>query len=172
MFYISEMNEQDAATICTWRYPEPASVYNTEDTEESRASFLDGLHFSVRLEEGTPLLGYIAFGPAATIAHPDFMHIYENEAYTDIALGLAPSACGLGLGTKVFQTALDLAGEFFPGDGFRVSVAADNRAALGIYRKMGFKTLHTLQAEIIYPDEYNVERTCRKDILVMVKSFC
>ncbi len=169
MFFISEMTPEDAGCICTWRYEVPTDIYNTENSEEARASFLDGLHFSVRVNEASPLLGYIAFGPAATLEHPDFVHIYENEAYTDIALGLAPEQRGQGLGTEIFTLALQMAEEFFPGDGFRVTVAADNEPALRIYRKMGFEVIFDLQAEIVYPDAENIECTCQKRMYVMVK---
>ena len=170
MFFVEPMNEMDAAVICTWRYEAPADVYNTENSEEACASFLDGLHFSFREGENAPLLGYVAFGPAAALAHPDFVHIYENEAYTDIALGLAPDQRGRGLGTKIFTRAMEMAADFFPGDGFRVTVAADNVPALRIYRKMGFEVIFELQAEIIYPDYEDVERTCVKQMYVMVKN--
>lgn len=170
MLFVSEMTPRDAREICTWRYAAPADVYNTENSEEARKSFMDGLHFSVRDLEKGPLLGYIALGPAATLEHPDLMHIYENEAYTDIALGLAPEKRGLGLGEKIFTIALQMAEECFPGDGFRVTVAADNEPALRIYRKMGFEVIFDLQAEIIYPDFEDVERTCQKQMYVMVKS--
>ncbi len=169
---VTPMTADDAQVICTWRYPAPMDIYNTEDTLETRDSFLDGLHFSVRVAENAPLLAYIAFGPAATLQHPDFMHIYEDETYTDIALGLDPMQIGRGLGTQVFALALELASECFPGDGYRVSVASDNAPALRIYGKMGFEPTHELSAEIVYPDGDNAERTCRKTVLVMAKKFC
>ncbi|MBR5280873.1 MAG: GNAT family N-acetyltransferase [Clostridia bacterium] len=169
MFFVEPMTLEDAKTICTWRYEAPADIYNTENSEEAWDSFMDELHFSVRDRENGPLLGYIAFGPAATLAHPELMHIYENEAYTDIALGLDPARRGKGLGTEIFTLAMEMAGESFPEDGFRVTVAADNEPALRIYRKMGFEVICDLQAEIIYPDFDEVERTCRKNIYVMVK---
>lgn len=169
MFFVEPMNAEDAAAICTWRYEAPADIYNTENSEEAWASFIDGLHFSVRERENGPLLGYIAFGLAATLAHPDFVHIYENEAYTDIALGLAPDRRGRGLGTEIFTLAMEMAADFFPGDGFRVTVAADNEPALRIYRKMGFEIVFDIEAEIVYPDSDDVERTCVKKMYVMVK---
>lgn len=169
MLFISEMTPEDATVICSWRYEAPADIYNTEDTEDARLSFVDGWHYAVRQEEAGPLLGYIAFGLAATLAHPDFVHIYENEAYTDIALGVAPEKRGTGLGTEIFTLAIEMAAEFFPGDGFRVTVAADNEPALRIYRKMGFEIVFDIEAEIVYPDYDNVERTCQKQMYVMVK---
>ncbi len=170
MFFVSGMTPEDAALICTWRYEPPVDIYNTENSAEARASFMDGLHFSIREQSDGPLVGYVAFGPAAALAHPDFVHIYDNEAYTDIALGLAPDQRGQGLGTKIFTRAMEMAAEFFPGDGFRVTVAADNVPALRIYRKMGFEVIFDLQAEIIYPNCDDVECTCVKQMYVMVKS--
>lgn len=169
MFLVEPMNLEDASTICTWRYEAPADIYNTENSEEARQSFLDGLHFSVRERENGPLLGYVALGPAAALAHPDFAHIYENEAYTDLALGVAPTLRGHGLGTEIFTLAMEMAAEFFPEDGFRVTVASDNAPALRIYRKMGFEVIFELQAEIIYSDGEDVERTCSKNMFVMVR---
>lgn len=169
MLFVSEMMPRDAQEICTWRYEAPADIYNTENSEEARTSFMDGWHYAVRDEEDGPLLGYVAFGPAATLEHPDLMHIYENEAYTDIALGVAPEARGRGLGTEIFTLALQMASDFFPGDGFRVTVAADNAPALRIYGKMGFEVIFDLEAEIVYSDAEDVERTCKKQMYVMVK---
>ena len=169
MLFVTEMTPEDAGMICTWRYEAPADIYNTENTEEARQSFLDGWHYAVRDCEDGPLVGYIALGPAAALAHPDFMHIYENEAYTDIALGVAPDLRGRGLGTEIFACAMEMASECFPEDGFRVTVAADNEPALRIYCKMGFDVIFELTVEIVYPDVDDVECTCRKNVFVMVK---
>lgn len=168
-FYLSEMTEAEAAEVCTWRYAPPLDVYNTEDTEESRKSFLDGLHYTVRRETSGALLAFIALGPAASLPLPELSSIYKNECYTDLALGVHPAFLGQGLGGSVFDAAIKLSAEFFPGDGWRVTVAEDNPAALRIYCRRGFEEICSFCTEIIYPDGLDRLCTASKKMLVMVK---
>ena len=157
--YIRKMTRADAETVCSWRYEGLREVYNTEKSEESIREFLDGTHFALSRKFGGPIEAFINLGPMATVPVPEAADIYRDESYTDIALGLAPELCGKGLGRTVVLAAMELAAYYFPGDGFRVTVAPDNAPALSIYRALGFGPIAGFDAEVIYPDNNETIRT-------------
>ena len=124
-FYIRKMTKADAETVCGWRYCGPQEIYNTENSPESVRSFLDGLHFAVSRTFGGKISAFIALGEKAALPLPELAHIYEDESYTDFALGLAPEECGKKQGEKYVKAAMELCKRCFPGDGFRVTVGRE-----------------------------------------------
>ena len=162
-----EMTEEYAREICTWRYEAPYDVYNAENSEESVESFLEGLHYAVTDEEGR-LEAFYALGPQAALPIKELAEIYDDEDYTDIALGVRPDLLGRGIGTEVFRMALSRADELFEGDGYRVTVAADNKRALSIYERAGFEEICSFRTEIIYPDANEEIRTKETPMLIMI----
>lgn len=167
--FIREMTEQDARDVCSWRYPAPFDVYNTENTAESRASFLDGLHYAVSDAENGPILAFFALGPAAALPLSELQNIYADESYTDLALGLRPDLRGRGYGSAVFDLVMETAAELFPEDGWRVTVACDNEPALRIYRARGFTEICSFCTEILYPDAQERLRIAPKKMLIMIR---
>lgn len=151
VFYARRMTRADAHAVCTWRYTGVREIYNVQDDEESAAEFLDGCHFALSERFGGPAVAFVNFGERATLPLHELENIYRDESYTDIALGLAPEKCGKGLGKNIVLAALELCANFFPEDGFRVTVAKDNARAMSIYRRFGFTTIAEFTAEVVYP---------------------
>ena len=52
-------------------------------------------------------LAYVTLGPAAGLPLPELSDIYEDENYTDLALGLRPERCGMGLGKYIRSLGLE-----------------------------------------------------------------
>jgi ribosomal protein S18 acetylase RimI-like enzyme len=166
-FYSRRMTKADAAAVCRWRYGGRQEIYNTEDTPESVRSFLDGWHFALSRRFGGEIEAFVCFGESAALPLPELAHIYRDESFTDMALGLRPELCGKGLGQSVAAAAMELANSFFPDDGFRVTVAKDNAPAQRIYRALGFETLASFSAEVIYPDSGGNIRTRMTDMEIL-----
>ena len=138
-FEIGKMNEEYAKDISTWRYPYPFDNYSFTNDDFEMKQLLNGLHFPAILLEDKSLSGYIAIGPSAQIRRKRNNYFYDDESYTDIALGLRPSICGKGLGKYLLEAAIDFARKSFPGDGVRLTVEARNKRALYLYKKAGFR---------------------------------
>ena len=158
-FYSRRMTAADAAEVCRWRYRGRQEIYNTEDSPESVRSFLDGWHFALSRKYGGGIEAFVCFGESAALPLPELAHIYRDESFTDIALGLRPDLCGKGLGKSVAEAAMQLACSFFPDDGFRVTVAENNLPAQRVYRALGFEAIASFRAEVIYPDNKGIIRT-------------
>ncbi|MBO7407069.1 MAG: GNAT family N-acetyltransferase [Clostridia bacterium] len=171
-FYSRRMTNADAAAVCRWRYSGRQEIYNTEDTPESVRSFMDGWHFALSRKFGGEIEAFVCFGESAGLPLPELAHIYRDESFTDIALGLRPDLCGKGLGQSVAAAAMALAYGFFPDDGFRVTVAKDNAPAQRIYRALGFETLAAFSAEVIYPDKDGNIRTRMTEMEILTAAPC
>lgn len=158
-FYARRMTPDDAKTVCSWRYTGEKEKYNAESGEAGVRSFLDGCHFALSEKYGGPVEAFACFGPAAALELEQLGDIYGDESYTDIAMGLSPDRCGKGLGRYVIGASILLADRYFPGDGFRVTVAADNLPALSVYSRLGFTEAACFDTEIIYEDNSGRSRT-------------
>lgn len=58
---LTVMKLPDAIEIVSWKYPEPYSFYNFEDTQELMDELLDGTYFSVR-DSRNQLIGFFVLG--------------------------------------------------------------------------------------------------------------
>lgn len=140
IFKLADMTEAFAADICTWKYGGEYEIYSFDGDEEDYEQLLSGLYLAVLFLGSNELAGFICVGPAAQQMCEASEPIYADESYTDMALGLRPSLCGLGRGYGEALAALCidfLRGEF-PGDGLRLTVAANNIRAKTVYQKSGF----------------------------------
>lgn len=131
------MTEAYAAQISGWQYPAPYEVYSMKANQEEIDQLMNGLHAAV-LDETGALTGFLAFGWAAQVRGEASEHIYEDETFSDIALGLKPELCGRGLGIRLVKCAIAFIKELFPEDGVRLTVRADNPRAIRVYGKAGF----------------------------------
>ena len=136
MFDFKEMDRRSAKKIAEWKYGEEYSYCDFNGWEKEKKELASGLYFAA-FKEGI-LSGFICFGQAAQWPDESLEEIYKDESYTDIAMGLAPELCGLGLGQQFLKDCMCFARKFFPDDGIRVSVDARNIRAEKLYIKEGF----------------------------------
>lgn len=150
-FTMQEMTEDAAAAIAAWTYPPPYDFYSFQDTAAEREELLNGLHFAAVSEfAGETPCGFIAIGWSAQIQDrdPELRAIYNDETYTDIALGLRPDLCGRGLGESFLTCAIAFVRSLFDEDGIRLTVAAENQRACRLYERCGFREIHTFDTAI------------------------
>ncbi len=144
-YIVCEMNEDYAHAIAKWKYPPPYETYSFRDDETEFIDIMNGLHFAVIDTIKKDLIGFIAFGPAAQVRIKGKDKIYNDESYTDLALGLRPDLCGKGYGKYLLTAACKYIKELFPEDGVRVTTEYCNIRAIKLYSKMGFKKCHTFR---------------------------
>jgi len=154
-FYTRKLTRKDAREILTWRYAGVQRVYDLANDEESFQDLLEPLNFGLSEKPRGQLLAFLTLGPQASVPLPELAGIYEDESYTDLALGLRPEECGKGLGKYIVAAGILLAAELFPEDGFRVTVARNNPAALSIYEALKFTKIAEFTGEILHPDKEN-----------------
>lgn len=138
MWQTAEMTEAYAAEISGWKYPAPYEMYSMKADAEEIDQLMNGLHAAV-LDENGALTGFLAFGWAAQVRGKSSEHIYEDETYSDIALGLKPELCGRGLGAELVKCAVSFIKAIFPEDGVRLTVREDNPRAIKVYERAGFQ---------------------------------
>ena len=69
----------------------------------------------------------------------------------DIAIALYKEYCGLGVGKAMLETVLDIA-EKTGYEQAELEVIADNKSAIALYEKFGFKIYGTFPDNMKYPD--------------------
>ena len=92
----------------------------------------------VAYDKGNNILGYICIGKSAQIPTKE-ENTYIDETVLDIGLGLNPSLCGNGLGSKFLMDCISFAKQKFNTSNIRLTVALFNQRAVKVYGKIGFK---------------------------------
>ncbi len=133
------MNQEAAAQISRWTYPDPYSIYDMPGTDECRAELLAGNYFMAQDENGV-LLGYYCIGEAAIVPAGKAFGVYDDSSLTDFGLGMNPALCGHGYGAEFVRSGLAFAQEKVGVKGFRLTVASFNLRAVKTYERNGFRT--------------------------------
>ncbi len=133
------MTETYAYDICRWTYPAAYAMYDFEESEEERGQLLNGLHFAALDGTTGELQGFLALGWSAQVMCPATKTIYLDESYTDLALGLRPDLCGLGLGKMLLEAGIAFSQRLFPEDGIRLTAELTNLRAVTLYQRQGFR---------------------------------
>ncbi|PGU03359.1 MULTISPECIES: GNAT family N-acetyltransferase [Bacillus cereus group] len=128
------MTQKEAEEIAyNWHYEREYSFYDMEADQEDLAEFLHdesrGDHtFSVK--ENGILIGF-------------FSCCKINNRTLDIGLGMRPDITGNGLGLQFVKAGIDFSKENYDCDYITLSVAAFNKRAVKVYKKVGFEAVGT-----------------------------
>lgn len=135
-YHIQPMTIDHAYEISSWTYRGEYAVYSFRQDRETLAELTAGDYFSCTESNGR-LIGYFCFGAAARI--PTVETDAYPQGFLDIGLGLAPQLCGKGRGHAFLEAGMEHAESAFPPAVPRLTVAAFNRRAISVYRKLGFE---------------------------------
>ncbi|UHA75972.1 GNAT family N-acetyltransferase [Paenibacillus sp. 481] len=132
------MSEQDAATICTWKYEPPYDLYNFSPWEDMQAEgeeFGDPMlrqqqYVSVRDEAGQ-LVGFAQFFPMLGV--------------TRLGLGMRPDLKNKGNGAEFVRTIVEEAIRRTPTNEIDLEVLTWNERATHVYEKVGFGITDTYE---------------------------
>ena len=140
MFKMCLMTDEYAEIINTWKYDAPYEEYSFANNESDFEQITSGYYFVI-VDENDELSGFFAIGPAAQNVE-DNEEIFDDESYTDIALGLKPELTGKGMGKAFCEACFSESKTLFPEDrGVRLCVMNNNMRALNLYEKLGFKCI-------------------------------
>ena len=128
-FDIEPLTQSDAEMIATWHYEGEYSFYDAEADADDLAELLDPAlrgdsMFAVRDGAGE-LVGFFAFQIAVGVV--------------DYGLGLRPDLTGKGSGADFVRAGLDFAQSRFSPKTIQLHVAAFNKRAIKVYRRVGFR---------------------------------
>jgi RimJ/RimL family protein N-acetyltransferase len=140
LYRIVKMKRKYARKIAEWKYGDEYAYCDFLGWKREKKELLCGLYFAVL--EGDDLAGFMSFGASAQWPSESMRKFYDDETYTDVAMGLEPSRCGKGLGRDFCNACCDFAKEMFPDDKIRLSVDARNARARALYEAIGFKLEH------------------------------
>ncbi|ARI75988.1 GNAT family N-acetyltransferase [Halobacillus mangrovi] len=127
------MPQRDAEIIASWKYPEPYSFYDMTADEEDYEEFIQPEKRSnhvYSVYENGKLIGFFTFTPV-------------DHLTVDIGLGLRPDLTGKGFGGTFLNEGIKFAERQFGAEHFSLSVAVFNKRAVEVYRRAGFRELHT-----------------------------
>jgi [ribosomal protein S18]-alanine N-acetyltransferase len=135
---IKPMNYEEATHISQWKYEEPYSMYSMDGSEDCINELLNGFYYSALNKDGQ-IVGYFCFGESAQVPAGNQFGAYDDKNVTDIGLGMSPELCGQGTGSKFLSEGMRFAKEHLNANRFRLTVAAFNKRAANVYKKVGFE---------------------------------
>ncbi|WP_413785525.1 GNAT family N-acetyltransferase [Cytobacillus sp. IB215665] len=140
---INKMLLNETYHISKWKYDEPYTLYNFDDSPEDIQELMDGSYFTVQLNN--ELIGFLCFGYNAQVPGGRAVGLYKDtgEKSIDFGLGMKPELCGQGNGLSFVQAGLDFAIIRFKPKFVRLSVATFNRRAISVYSRIGFSKEQT-----------------------------
>lgn len=149
---IANLTQEDAKTICRWRYPPPYEIYNGPNWMTARAKQYGIADEATRraefyaLKDGDALVG--------------FFRLTGQLEFVRISLGLAPEKCGRGLGSKLMEMVLAVLKERYPGRPACLEVRTCNLRAIKCYERAGFsiRNEYRRNTPVGMADFYRMER--------------
>jgi [ribosomal protein S18]-alanine N-acetyltransferase len=135
---IKQMNYEEAEHISLWHYEEPYSMYNMDGSEDCIKELLNGFYYSALSKDGQ-IVGYFCFGESAQVPAGNQFGAYDSKDMVDIGLGMNPELCGQGAGSEFLSEGIRFAKENLKVNRFRLTVAAFNKRAVNVYKRVGFK---------------------------------
>jgi RimJ/RimL family protein N-acetyltransferase len=131
---IRPVTEADIRDFATWRYEPPLDVYNiTQTIEEAVEYFMRPSTGCHAILEGGDLAAFFTFGEDARVPGGDY-----SAPGLDIGLGVKPALIGHGAGRSYVEAVVGFAHETSDAGPLRVTIAAENRAALTVWSRSGF----------------------------------
>ncbi len=138
------MSHNYAYQIATWRYEVPYDFYGYTDSDyESNIAYLtdERNEFFAVVSEGS-LIGFRSFGEDGRVHGGNY-----DDSYLDTGGGLRPDLTGNGIGEEIVRKGLEFGSALFDTERFRVTIAAFNKRALTICRRLGFHECKKFQRE-------------------------
>lgn len=128
-FYIEPLDQSTAEKIASWHYEDEYAFYDPEADPEDLAELLNPAlrgesMFAVRDGAGE-LVGFFAF--------------QNKEGVVIFGLGLHPDLTGKGLGADFVRAGLVFAQSRFSPKTIQLHVAAFNKRAIKVYKRVGFR---------------------------------
>lgn len=135
MSYIFQpMTQEQAENIAYhWHYEEPYSFYNMEADMEDLEEFVEPLargdkYYAVM--EKKKLIGFFSYTCTA-------------PGEIDIGLGMHPDLTGKGKGAIFLEAGMQYAIQEYQPTSITLSVAAFNKRAIAVYKRLGFQEIKT-----------------------------
>lgn len=135
-YKIMSMTEEIARQIAAWKYDGEYAVYNTPPYEvlKEEQYAITNPHFKDNylcfIDQNNQFVGYINLTP-------------KIDQTIVIGIGLAPHACGRGLGYELLTLGVTIAQERYPNQLLTLYVRDWNRRAIKCYLRAGFKEVKT-----------------------------
>jgi RimJ/RimL family protein N-acetyltransferase len=141
------MREDFARAICSWRYPEPYSVY--DGSPRNLAYLLDpGNRYYAAVDAVGDLVGFFCFGADARVPGELSEEESGDSEILDVGLGMRPDLTGQGRGSGFVSAGLSFARYAFAPKMFRLAVMTFNRRAMRVYEDVGFRPVKVFTVEI------------------------
>lgn len=133
-FSIRAVTESDVRDFATWHYDPPYDGYTiTQPIDEAVAYFLQPATNCHVILAGGELAAFFTFGSDARVPGGDYA-----KPLLDIGLGVRPSLTGQGRGRHFVAAVVRYAGQEYPDEPLRVTIAAANRRAIRVWSDAGF----------------------------------
>jgi [ribosomal protein S18]-alanine N-acetyltransferase len=137
--WFRRLQEEDARTVASWRYPEPYSAYNADVHDDGAIqAMLNPSHSYHAILQCQETVGYFCLGDDARV--PGWQ--YDDNAL-DMGMGLRPDLTGRGQGTAFLPAVISHIKEQQPHAVLRATIASWNQRAIRMCGNAGFTVLGT-----------------------------
>ncbi|MCU6713189.1 GNAT family N-acetyltransferase [Paenibacillus sp. J5C_2022] len=134
-FYL--MTKNIATQISTWKYEDPYSFYNMDESDECISELLSDEYYYVTNDQNA-LIGFLCSGNSARVSGGYKAGLYNDNEILDIGLGMTPEITGLGKGQEFLINSILFLKENFKVQKFQLVVAEFNERAIKVYERAGF----------------------------------
>lgn len=149
-YILTELSEDYAKEICSWRYEGEYSIYNFSDWY---TIVKNGWDLSI---ERKRKLEFIAILLNDELVSYGRISLKADKAY--IGIGLKPSFCGKGYGKNIMKLLIEECKRRFPNNTLALEVRSFNKRAINCYKDVGFeikdkyikKTFNSSEDEFYY----------------------
>jgi len=154
-YILTELSEDNAKEICSWRYEGEYSVYNFSDWDTVMKNKWD-----LAIEEKRKLEFLAIYLNNELISYG---RIFLKEGKVFIGIGVKPSLCGKGHGKNIMNLLIEECKRRFPNNAIGLEVRSFNKRAINCYKKVGFvikekyikKTFDNSKDEFYYMEYIN-----------------
>ena len=149
-YILTELTEDYAKEICSWRYEGEYSIYNLSDWD---TVVKNGWNLSIGRKRK---LEFIAILLNDELISYGRISLKADKAY--IGIGLKPSFCGKGYGKNIMKLLIEECKRRFPNNTLALEVRSFNKRAINCYKNVGFeikdkyikKTFNSSEDEFYY----------------------
>ncbi|RLL40628.1 N-acetyltransferase [Oceanobacillus piezotolerans] len=137
-YKFENMTQDQAEDIAyNWHYAGEYSFYDMEADKEDLEEFVDpetrGDHVYA-VSNNLELIGFFSVNKV-------------DEEIFDIGLGMRPDLTGSGKGLEFLKEGIEFVKNEYKPEKITLSVATFNQRAIKVYRKLGFKDVHTFMQD-------------------------
>ena len=130
LLYHQILTDEEKREICTWKYPDEYSIYNStpyDELKQKNSSFMNEANQQ----------NFYAFYDSDIFV--GYINLIERANKFSLGIAVKPELCSKGYGQKIIKIALEISNIQNSNKPVGLQVRSWNKRAINCYRKAGFE---------------------------------